>query len=174
MRKIARFSLFGVKEMRRALRELSDEIRTDVASRVVEQAAIPIRDAAIRYAPRNTGELADSITISVRPNEPTGPYGDGANARIGPAEGAYRLLAAPIPYAARGVRAGRMRTYQIGSRVDVRAIFVEFGASDRPAQPFLRPAFDQYADTSLRIIRAELKSEIQRAAVSAARKAGVK
>src|SRR5690349_9781517 len=86
-------------------------------------AAEPIQRAAERNAPRAPGapDLASHIVIS------TGKAGPGAASLVvGPSseirsDGTHRTE--PLPYSFQGM-------------------YLEFGTSDTPAQPFLRPAFD--------------------------------
>lgn len=58
-----------------------------------------------------------------------------------------------------------------GPGPDPEAVQQEFGNHQHPAQPFVRPAWDETQDAALEIVKADLGGEILKAAARQARKA---
>lgn len=157
----------GFRELEDSLKQFSRSTGKNVLGRALAKAAEPVRAAAEAKAPKDTGALQLSIKTIIRRNLRNKGM---VLAVIGPQMGAYRTLTNPTPYV-RGVKRGTMRTYQIGSSPGVYGNWVEFGTSDTPAQPFMRPAWEAHKDGALEIMKTELAVEIDKAAARAARKA---
>ena len=160
--------LEGLRELEDSLKQFSRSTGKNVLGRALAKAAEPIRAAAEAKAPKDTGALQMSIKTKIRRNLRNKGM---VLAVIGPEMGAYRQLQNPVAYAAKGVRAGKSRTYQVGSTPGVYGNWIEFGTSDTPAQPFMRPAWEAHKDGALDIMKTELAVEIDKAAARAAKKA---
>jgi HK97 gp10 family phage protein len=117
------FKWEGMDQLKAALARIPKKLARQKLEEALLEAAEPIRAAAAAKAPRSAGRghgaggrhLADSIVVApVRVRE-AGDSPTAVKVAIGPAESGEHFYAA----------------------------MVEFGASDRPGQPFLRPALDE-------------------------------
>lgn len=135
----------GLKEVQTALRQLPDSTAKNVIRRVLRKAGQPIADRARELAPVEHGDLRDSIAVSTKLSK------------------------------------SQRRKHRKGGKDDVE-VFVgagphpqahlqEFGTSEFPAQPFLRPAWDQHKRGVLESIKGLMWEEIRKAADRLARKA---
>jgi hypothetical protein len=138
-----RFTIAGGKQLAEALRQLPADIAGEVMETALVAGATPIRDdaaarARIRRGPRRHPEavpLADTIRIMVR--ERSG----------------YRAAVDIV------TKSPTARFREFGHRM-VRGGHV---VGHVPAYPFLRPAADERAESSVRIIGDELGPEIENA-----------
>ena len=162
------FKMDGLKELDEALGQFTKATGKNVLGRALKNAAEPVRKAAVAKAPRASGALQESIQTRIRRNLRNKNM---VLAVIGPVVGEYRQLATPVAYSDKGIRKGKMRTYAIGSTPGVYGMFTEFGTIDTPAQPFMRPAWEQERDNARDMIADELRKEIDKAAARAERKA---
>lgn len=135
----------GLKEVKTALRQLPDATAKNVIRRVLRKAGQPIADRARELAPVDEGDLKDSIAVSTKLSK------------------------------------SQRRKHRKGGKDDVE-VFVgagphpqahlqEFGTSEFPAQPFMRPAWDQHKRAALDGIKDGMWAEIRKAAERLARKA---
>lgn len=174
------FTLSGFSDLEAKLAALPDRIAKGAAIRGMRRAGNLIAEEQRRLAPRDDGQLVESIRVTAR-----------ARSRAGLAEyanelasgGSYRDAQSALREARRGGTEGA------GSRVSLtigasapHAHLVEFGTVERfhesgkstgsmPAQPFIRPAFDNTKDKMLGTIKSELTDEIERTAKRHARTA---
>lgn len=127
----------GVNELVRTLERMGQKASRRVLARALRRGAEPIRARAASAAARRAGapDLADHITIS-------GGRGDGDNVVI---------LVGPSK---------EERSDQPGKTFDAQGRFLEFGTSDTPAQPFMRPALDGEGDGAARVILDHLWEQI--------------
>ena len=107
--------ILGDKALERALAQLPKANSKSVLRRAITKAAEPTRAMAERDAPRDTGDLAESIQVTTR-----------------------------LARSQRPNRGGAVRVF-IGaeSRNTFYAHLVEFGTRHSRAQPFLRPAWER-------------------------------
>lgn len=144
----------GLRELQRALAELPKATAKNVLRRVAKGALQPLADDAKGKAPRDRGDLAESIKVS---------------------SGRTRRAKAKAKLA--GNRASPKTSVQMsagpsgGGGVLQYAAFEEFGTANHPAQPYMRPAWDAGAEGALDHIKSELGAEIEKAARRLARKA---
>lgn len=101
----------GMPSLRRALKQAPDEVKKPL-QKAVEEGANQVRAEMLRRVPRDSGDLADVISVKMQR--------DKLGARVGP-----------------GIKGKRHR-----QKAGWRAHFVEFGTQNQPAQPFIFPAFN--------------------------------
>ena len=135
------FKVDGLKELQTALQELPKATGRNVMQRTLIKAAKPIETAAIAKVPVATGNLKKSITTSTRLTK-------------------RQRSAQP--------KRSLVEVYVGSSSIGT---LVEFGTSDTPPQPFLRPAWDGNKEQALKIIKDEMGNEIAKAAARLAKKA---
>ena len=132
-----RFSMkvTGFKELGAALRALPTSVSQPIVINALKEAAEPMRVRMGQLAPREPGapDLADNIGISV------------AN-RIGDVGGGRWEAKHDQEFA---VAVGPTKSFFYG-------IFLEYGTVKMSARPFMRPAFDSTAQTSLTILSQRL------------------
>lgn len=139
-------TLEGFKELDRALTELPRVTARNLARRVAGEALEPMADRAAALAPDLSGALSFSIAVSERGTRRARWTRKRPNEFVmamGPATGLGTL------------------TY---------ATHVEFGTVDTSPQPFMRPAWDSYADRALEIVKDRLGVEIGKAATRLAKR----
>jgi HK97 gp10 family phage protein len=129
------FKVDGFKELAANLRALPMAVQREKILDALEVAAEPMRSRMSQLAPREPGapDLADNIGISV------------AN-RIGDVGGGRWQARHDEEHA---VAVGPTKNFFYG-------IFQEYGTVHHAAQPFMRPAFDSTAQTSLSILSQRL------------------
>ncbi len=133
----------GLRELDKALGELPKATARSTLVRVLRKAAVPIQKAAELKAPKLTNRLAKNIVISTklsRREKKRFPRDSFAEVHVGPH--------AKVTYDS----------------------FVEFGTDDTPAQPFMRPAWEQEKENALAIVKNELGGEIEKARLRIAKK----
>ena len=156
----------GLAALDRALGMLPKATARNVLRRTLDKAAQPIVVEAKRHAPVKTGTLRDSITASTRIKNKTGSaeYRSAMKAGLGKAAARSALLAARRANKGQGSFAETYVGPARGKGVIRYAHIVEFGSNDTAPQPYMRPAWDSTKDQALSIIKAELGSEIIKAA----------
>jgi HK97 gp10 family phage protein len=157
-------SVSGLAELDKALGELPKATARNVLKRTLDKAAQPIVEAAKMYAPVNTGKLRDSIIASARVKNKVGNAEYSAAMRAGLGKAA----------AGAALRQARRDSKGLGSFAEIfvgpstgtipYAHIVEFGSVKDSPQPYMRPAWDGQKQKALEIIKAELGSEIIKAA----------
>lgn len=135
----------GLAELHTALRQLPDATAKNVLRRVGRQVLEPIAEAARRAAPVDEGELRASITVGTKLSSRQRRQ----HRKENPNDVDVFAGAGPIKH----------------------AHLVEFGTSDTPAQPFMRPAWDANKDDMLDNYKGLLWIEIDKAANRLAKKA---
>jgi len=161
-----RVSVSGLRELDKALGMLPKATARNVLKRALDKAAQPIVDEAKTLAPVNTGALRDSIKASTRVKNKVGASEYSAAMRSGLGKQAARsaLLAARRANRGQGSFAETFVGPARGKGVIRYAHIVEFGSVKHAPQPYMRPAWDGNKDKALSIIKAELGSEIIKAA----------
>lgn len=139
----------GLKELDNALSRFPDELQRKVLMQALRKAAKPMRDDVASRAPIRNPEEDHSPYLLKR-----------TRSRIATAPG---NLVASVTLRMRTIRG--IPTALIGWRKRAfYGMFLEFGRSDQPAQPFMRPAFDAGYQQLLRDFAFELRLGIERAA----------
>lgn len=127
--------------------------------------AAPVVETAKRLAPVRLGYLRKSIRAQTK--RPRGYKAPAARAfaytrAMGGTVSEARAASAAVGTAPVIVFIGPGRNPQ--------ALFMEFGTSHNPPQPYLRPAWDQHKGTMLKGIGADMWAEIDKAAKRLAKK----
>lgn len=154
------FKFEGGRDIERALRDLGDPktIRR-IGLFALRKAAEPMQEAARRNAPKDVGDLEESIKIA---SARRGKGSDGDEAKI--LIGIDQSVQPPTEVE----KADGSGTYRDPGVAGV-SVIKEFGREGEPAQPFMRPAFDSEAGATPARVADHMKPAIERAAK---RKAG--
>jgi HK97 gp10 family phage protein len=143
------FRIEGLSEMDAALGELKKATAKGVLRRVGKAALVPMADAAEANAPVLTGHLRDTITVGTK-------------------------LTSRQSRLAKKAEDKDFVTVYMGPN-DQAAVPQEVGTVDEPAQPFMRPAFEQEArptiDRVANLMRPEIDKTVARARARALKKA---
>ena len=131
----------GLRELEDALSEFAPRLVKKAFKQAMNAAAIPQITAAKEKAPvlkeptkhRQGGELRDSIGVNITVGK------RGVRARVGPTRSKGESNQSPGTY----------------------GLMVEFGSIHGPAQPYLRPAFDQTKNDSVTQFAAVLRAAIE-------------
>lgn len=132
----------GLREAERALKDLGPDVARRVLRTAVKKGAEPMLHAARSKAPFDEGLLVSTIKVRTGVNRRRGS----AAAKVTTKDGDYKGESF------------------YGS-------FIEYGTDKMPAQPYLRPAFDENKERSVIIIKAEIAAGVIREAKKAERKA---
>lgn len=145
----------GGREIERALREIGDPkaIRR-IGLFALRKAAEPMREAAKRSAPKDVGDLAESIKIASA-RRGRGSDGDEAKVLIG--------IDQSVQPPEEVEKADGSGTYRDPGVAGV-SVIKEFGREGEPAQPFMRPAFDSEAGATPGRVGEHIGPAIERAA----------
>lgn len=153
-RRRQRSGLRGVNSLRRTLRRIEPEAKTELKE-AVEQGAEAILQDMIMLVPKDSGDLARLLNKRVAR--------DGTTARIGlltkkqQQDGFYARF---LEYGTKGYAAGQTR-FAKNSKTTTR---VKRNVPARPAQPFIGPAFDLNKDWILERARKGIDLALARAA----------
>ena len=169
----------GLQELDVNLGLLSKAAARGVLRRVLLKAGQPIADAAKAIVHRDTGELADSITVSSRIRNTVG----NAEYHSVMADGGTKEEAGAALRAARSAAPGKsFAEVQVGpaqarTKADaIKRIVEEFGSVNRAPHPYMRPAWVAKKHEALEVIKRELGGEIAKSIARmnkrAAKKAG--
>lgn len=140
-------SISGLRELDKALGELSRAAARGVLRKVIRETAEPMARAARSGAPVDDGHLVESIGISSRLSKRQA----GMHRKMFANDRAsVEMFLGPGPHPQ-----GHLR---------------EFGSDGAPPHPFMRPAWDAHKESTLKGVAASLKFEIFAAAARAARK----
>ncbi len=148
-------AIYGAKELEEALNQLPKSMGKSALRAVLKKAAKPVVSAAKLYAPVLSGDLRDSITVGsslVRSRK-----------RFQQKVGAAQVFVGPT-----WPKGAQAHLIEFGHRLVSHA-----GQFIRhiPAQPFLRPAWDENKERVLQIISVELWSILLKKARTLAGKA---
>lgn len=135
----------GLKELDKALGQLPKATAKAALRRVLKEAAEPLARTARRLAPRDEYYLYESIDVSTKLSKRQA--------------GLHR---------AQGGRAFQEMFVGTNNPAGVQQ---EFGNSRHPAQPFMRPAWDQEKEPTLDRISSLLWTEVEKTAARVAKKA---
>ncbi len=177
MAKGVRVKVEGLKELDRALGELTKATARNTLQRALITAGEPMRAAAERNAPVDTGELKRSIKISSRVDNRAGKR-EYAATLAGGGTKAQAVQALRDARRAKGIGESFAEAF-IGPekgrrRLAVKATVQEFGSRKQSAQPYMRPAFDAEAENVIKRIGTELSREIDKSVTRARARAAKK
>jgi HK97 gp10 family phage protein len=134
----------GLEGVMAALRELPDATAKNVMKRVLLKRAEPFAETARRLVPVDQGHLKNSIHVATKLTKRQ--------------KGRHRK-----------VHRDDVEVF-VGPGTDPAAHLQEYGTSRHPAQPFMRPAFDQNKDAFFAGVGADMWAEIEKAATRLAKK----
>lgn len=141
--------LSGFRELERALaEELPKATARNVLRRTAINAMGRIEDRAKQLAPKDSGDLADSITTKT--------------AKAARQQGSVRFARSS------GVS---VNTGPTGRPEGGKGAYQEFGTVKAPAQPYMRPAVDAEGQNVINDVREELTLQIEKAKARIAKKA---
>lgn len=140
-----RVKIEGLREVKDALRKLPNATAKNVMRRILKKRAKPFLEVAQELVPVDEGDLKESLAISTKLSRRQ--------------KGKHQK---PDPH--------DVEVF-IGAGTHPQAHMQEFGTSELPAQPYLRPAWDRKHKGALEGIKDDLWAEIKKAADRAARKA---
>lgn len=177
MAKAVRVKVEGLKELDAALGELSKATARNTMRRALINAAEPMRAAAERNAPVDTGKLKRSIIVTSKIDNKAGKSEYAAVMRGGGSK-SQAVQAMRDARRAKGIGESFAEAFmgpaKGGKRDSIKAVVQEFGSRKQAAQPYLRPAFDAEAQNVIGNIKAELSAEIDKAAKRARARAARK
>lgn len=162
----------GLRELDLALAELPAATGKNCLRRALTSAALPIVVAAKIFSPFRTGNLRRSIGVS-KIKFTSGAAGKAAFAEA-MAGGATRQEASAAAAAANAGAADKGITSAVAVIGPGRSRYAgmqEFGSVKNAPHPYMRPAWDGNQTNALELIKAELKTEIDKAVARLARKA---
>lgn len=155
----------GGLDLDRALAELGDSPAIRRAARqALRQAAAPMRDSAKAKAPKDEGNLAESVKIATAKAD-KGDAGDQVAVVIG-----IDANVQPAVYVPRKSGDGYYRDPGVAGV----SVIKELGTESEPAEPFMRPAWEEHAGATPARVGAALWPAVVREAKRLARKAGLK
>ncbi|MCK1541446.1 hypothetical protein IVB12_05495 [Bradyrhizobium sp. 179] len=137
------FKIEGLAELDEALKELPKATARNVLKRVLTEQGQPIKDDGERLAPRLSGGLKASYTVTQKLSRRQ----KGLNRK----ESDVEVYIGPGPAA--------------------KSVQTEFGNAHQAAHPHLRPAFDGNVMKVLNGIKTSLEHEIEKARIRLAKKA---
>ena len=153
-------SVEGLAELDKALSELGAELGYKTLRTAGRRAMKPVLDAARAGANEDTGELKQSIAITVK-------KGRGARGKGGDTAADISVGATRRSISVRNEDGTRSRKEL--SMINIKAGAQEYGTKNQQAQPFLRPALDNNANTVLNSLKTELATAIEKAAKKVAK-----
>lgn len=137
----------GGRDIERALFELKTTTAKSQARRMLKRAGQPVADTANNLAPKDGGDLAESVVVGTRLSK---------------------------SQAAQERRAGRDDVFMYIGTDNPAAVQQEFGNQNHAAQPFMRPAWDVNKQGVLDQISKDFMADVLKAVERARRKAARK
>lgn len=129
-------SVEGLREVSAALNKVGRSISRDVQRAALEEPARDIAARAIELAPKDEGDLRESITVSDKLSSRQA----GLHKKVAPDDVEVFVGAGPLP----------------------QAHLQEYGTETNAAQPFMRPAWDAIRPTILERIKQKLWAELRK------------
>lgn len=144
--------LEGIGEVDKALKALEDEFgdklsRSKVLVPAVREAMKPVLQQARANAPKDSGDLTRSLIVEAR--------------RPNSRDRRSKYITQTDTVIAAVTTASGKKLAKMGIKSDARAIAQEFGTSQHPAQPYLRPALEANAQETVSRLAAILARRIQ-------------
>lgn len=127
-----------LKKLFKNLQQLTPKMQKGILNLATKAGAKTIEDSAKQNAPKNTGRLAKAI--HTRKKSARKKKRDGDN----PKDAVYEV----------GVKLDGTAWY---------ATMIEFGTKKQPAQPYMRPTFENTGDSALNGMKSYLKRRVERA-----------
>lgn len=163
--------LSGLDDAMKALSGLNQSVRNKILRKALDKASQPILKAAKERAPRETGLLRKSMGRRVIAYRSTGTVVVVIGPRSKPSfrkEVKIKKVFRQIRGATRMIRNPRSEAMTMVRNPVKYAHLVELGTKNRPAKPFLRPAFQamrsQATVTAARLIMDGIEKEAARLA----------
>ena len=164
-----RVSLSGFKELDAQLKRLSSATARAALQRAGVEAMEPMARLARQLAPKDTGELSESIDVGVVAQDDFAAVGGRAYSATLKAGGSKAEAVAALRDARREVKGQRGAYYAdifvgpVAGREKqdiIKGIVQEFGTASHPPHSFLRPAFDQDKADMLERLKKEIWFEV--------------
>lgn len=165
----------GLAELDAALAALPKAVARNTLKRVLVKNGQRVADTAKAFAPKEEGELAESIQVSARVKNTVGNAEFHAAMKAGLGQGAAISAMRDARRAAKGE--GSFAEVHVGpaqakNKADaVKRIVQEFGSHNQPGTPYMRPAWDQEQNAVLEGIKQDLGGEIMKSAARVAKNA---
>ena len=145
--------LEGIGEVDKALRALEEEFgdkmaRSKVLIPAMREALKPVLEQARANAPKDSGDLTKSLIVEAR--RPTRR------------DKRSKYVTQTDTVIAAVTTASGKKLAKMGIKSDARAIAQEFGTAHNPAQPYLRPALESNAQTTINNLAGILARRIER------------
>ena len=150
----------GLAELDKALSELGAELGYKTLRTAGRKAMKPVLEAARAGANEETGELKQSLAITVKKGR--GARGKGGDTAADIGVGATRKSVSVK-------NEDGTRSRKELSMINIKAGAQEYGTKYQQAQPFLRPALHNNVDAVLNNLRKELATAIDKAAKKVAK-----
>lgn len=133
----------GLADLQKRLLSLSEDMQGKIARAASAAGAVIIKNAAIRKAPMDTGNLKKNIIVKRLP------------------KGEADYTSQHIVTVRKGKKTKKQR--EAGLKDAFYAGFVEFGTVKMPAKPFLRPAYDENKEKAVQAMKDRLEARIKKA-----------
>lgn len=156
--KPAKFKVEGLAELDRQLGRLGKATGKAVLRRVAKRALEPMAAAAKSAAPRDAGDMADSIHVGTKVSGPDASKAAFADVMR---SGGSRADAVAALRSVRRATASSVWMH-MGPGRHPQAITQEFGTFFHPAQPFMRTAWNSGKMAMLERIKDDLAADIER------------
>ena len=133
----------GLAELEKRMQTLALDMQNKIARAATAAGAVVIKNAAIRNAPRDTGNLAKNIIAKRLPR--------------GEAQHTSEHIVT--------VRKGKLTAKQkaTGMRDAYYGGFVEFGTVHTAPRPYLRPAYDQNKTQAVEAMKSRIEARLKKA-----------
>jgi HK97 gp10 family phage protein len=142
----------GMSELLRKLRELPKKLENEIIDAALYDGGLPMLDRAKSLVPVDTGKLRDSLKIVTAPRRKNSHL-----VRVGTDAGDYAgetFYGSFIEYGyKRGARKSHRKMTEAQKAADTRPAV--------PAQPYLRPAFDENVNDSIYLIGRHIATAIE-------------
>lgn len=158
----------GLRELGEALRGLSADMQKKVARQAVAAGAKVVRDAARRYAPKDTGALRRGVVMKrARRSQLTEEYLVTISTKemkkyVAKSRASIYELDGPIRPGGPKKLLAKKESYESWGDMFYGRFF-EFGTVKMPARPFLRPAIENNTQKATEAIAQRLKQRIDKA-----------
>lgn len=160
----------GLRELERNLKSISRATGRNALRRALRKGAGPLADHMRSSAPRDQGDLANSVNASERkPHDHKNSAREAFAAAM--ASGSDVKAARTAAREASRSHPKNFAEVFVGPGRNPQALQQEFGNINHPPQPFARPSWDAEKDTVLARTIAEIKVEFDKAVARAERKA---
>lgn len=150
----------GLAELDKALAELGGQMGYATLRKAGRKAMRPALEAAIAGANEETGELKQSIAISVK-------KGRGARGKGGDSAAEIMIGATKKAVSVRNADGTRSRKQL--NNINAKAGAQEYGTKYQKKEPFLRPALANNVNRILSLLSSELAAELDKAAKKVAK-----